>query len=101
MRKRKVLSLEEAIRKMTSLPADQFRFGERGRLIVGHAADVVIFDPATVGDVATFEKPHAYATGIPHVLVNGVPVVRNGAHTGARSGKTLTLGDGQSSATAK
>jgi N-acyl-D-amino-acid deacylase len=97
VRTRKVITLEEAIRKMTSLPADQFRFGDRGRLVVGHAADIVIFDPGTVGDTATFEKPHAYATGIPHVLVNGIPVIRNGEHTGAKPGKTLT----QSSATTK
>jgi N-acyl-D-amino-acid deacylase len=97
VRKRKVLRLEDAIRKMTSLPADQFRFAERGRLVVGHAADIVIFDPATVGDAATFEKPHAYPTGIPHVLVNGVPVVKNGEPTGARSGRTLA----QSSTTTK
>ena len=92
VRRRKVLTLEEAIRKMTSLPAHQFRFADRGRLAVGAFADIVVFDPGRVGDAATFEKPHAYATGIPYVLVNGVPVVRNGEHTGARSGKTLTVG---------
>ncbi len=91
VRTRKVIRLEEAIRKMTSLPADQFRFVHRGRLQAGHAADIVIFNPATVDDVATFEKPHAYATGIPHVLVNGVPVVLNGEHTGAKPGVALTL----------
>jgi N-acyl-D-amino-acid deacylase len=92
VRRRKVLTLQEAIRKMTSLPADQFRFTDRGRLAVGAFADIVIFDPEIVGDAATFEKPHAYATGIPHVLVNGVPVIRNGEHTGARPGKTVTMG---------
>ncbi len=69
VRERKVISLEEAVRKMTSLPADHFRFAGRGRLAVGAAADIVIFDPATVGDAATFETPHAYARGIPYVLV--------------------------------
>ena len=62
---RKVIALEEAIRKMTSLPADHFRFAGRGRLAAGKAADVVVFDPATVADAATFEKPHAYAAGHP------------------------------------
>ena len=76
-----------------------FRFGDRGRLAVGRAADVVVFDAATVGDAATFENPHAYPRGIPHVVVNGVPVVRKGEHTGAKAGVTLT--GVQSSATAK
>jgi N-acyl-D-amino-acid deacylase len=92
VRKRKLLTLEEAVRKMTSLPADQFRFTDRGRLAVGHAADVVVFDPMTVADAATFENPHAYARGIPYVIVNGVQVVRKGEHTGAKAGVTLTLG---------
>ena len=91
VRARKLLTLEEAIRKMTSLPADQFRFTDRGRLTPGNAADVVVFDPATVADAATFENPHAYARGIPHVIVNGVPVVRQGEHTGAKAGMTLTM----------
>jgi len=92
VRTRKVLTLEEAVRKMASLPADQFRFAGRGRIAQGAFADIVIFDAATVGDAATFEKPHAYARGIPHVLVNGVPVVRNGEHTGAKPGKALMMG---------
>jgi N-acyl-D-amino-acid deacylase len=90
VRTRKVISLEEAVRKMTSLPADHFRFAGRGRLAVGNAADIAIFDRATVGDVATFEKPHAYARGVPYVLVNGVLIVRNGEHTGARAGMVLS-----------
>jgi N-acyl-D-amino-acid deacylase len=92
VRTRKVLTLEEAVRKMTSLPANHFRFSERGRIVAGYFADLVVFDPATVGDVATFEKPHAYPRGIPHVIVNGVPVVRNGEHTGARAGKAVVMG---------
>ena len=81
---------------MTSLPADQFRFAERGRIAPGNFADIVVFDRATVGDAATFEKPHAYARGIPYVLVNGVPVIKNGEHTGAKPGMVLTLGKAQS-----
>jgi N-acyl-D-amino-acid deacylase len=89
VRVRKVISLEEAIRKMTSLPATHFRFADRGEIKEGFAADLVLFDPAKVGDAATFEKPHAYATGIPHVFVNGVAVVKNGEHTGAKPGLVL------------
>ena len=89
VRVRKVISLEEAIRKMTSLPAGHFKFHDRGTIREGFAADLVIFDPASVGDAATFEKPHAYATGIPHVFVNGVAVVKNGEHTGAKPGVVL------------
>ena len=89
VRERKVVSLEEAIRKMTSLPADHFRFADRGRLAAGQAADVVIFDPTRITDRATYEKPHQYADGVIAVLVNGVPVVTNGAQTTARPGKVL------------
>jgi N-acyl-D-amino-acid deacylase len=89
VRQRKVIALEEAIRKMTSLPAAHFRFADRGVIKEGNAADVVVLDPAKVGDVATFEKPHAYATGIPHVFVNGVAVIKNGEHTGAKPGVVL------------
>lgn len=96
VRKRHVISLEEAVRKMTSLPAEHFRFAQRGLLKQGYAADVTIFDPATVGDAATFEKPHAYALGVPYVLVNGVVVVRNGEQTSVRPGEVL-----QSSLTAR
>jgi N-acyl-D-amino-acid deacylase len=95
VRTRKVLTLEEAIRKMTSLPADQFRFADRGRLAPGAFADVVVFDRATIGDAATFEKPHAYARGIAYVLVNGTVVVRNGEHTGAKPGSPLMPGRGK------
>jgi N-acyl-D-amino-acid deacylase len=89
VRTRKVISVEEAVRKMTSLPAQHFRFADRGQIREGFAADLVVFDPKTVGDAATFEKPHAYATGVPHVLVNGVLVVKDGAHTGATPGTVL------------
>jgi N-acyl-D-amino-acid deacylase len=89
VRRRHVVPLEEAVRKMTSLPARHFRFTDRGSIKPGYAADVVVFDPATIQDAATFEKPHAYALGIPHVIVNGVFVVKDGAHTGAKPGAVL------------
>lgn len=83
------LSLPEAVRKMTSMPADQIGLRDRGRIANGKKADVVLVNPATVNDEATFEAPQRYATGIPHVLVNGVPVVASGQHTGARPGRAL------------
>ena len=91
VRDRKVLTLQEAVRKMTSMPAQQFKFPQRGLLKEKYAADIVVFDPARVGDTATFERPHGFAAGIPHVLVNGVAVVRNGEHTGARPGEVLAM----------
>ena len=89
VRELKVLRLEDAIRKMTSLPAETFRFGQRGELREENWADIVVFDPAKIGDPATYTDPHHYAVGIPHVLVNGVPVIRNGEHTGAKPGMAL------------
>jgi N-acyl-D-amino-acid deacylase len=89
VRTRHVISLEEAVRKMTSLPAGHFKFANRGIVRAGYAADLVIFDPKTVADTATFDAPHAYATGIPYVLVNGVIVVRNGTQTDARPGQVI------------
>lgn len=89
VRERRVIPLEEAIRKMTSLPAAHFKFANRGLVKVGYAADLVVFDAKTVADAATFEAPHGYATGIPYVLVNGVIVVRNGAQTDARPGQVI------------
>jgi N-acyl-D-amino-acid deacylase len=89
VRERKVVSLEEAVRKMTSLPAHQFGLTGRGEIRVGAAADLVVFDPAKVGDVATFAEPHAYPVGISHVIVNGVPAVREGEATSSRSGQVL------------
>jgi N-acyl-D-amino-acid deacylase len=74
---------------MTSLPADQFGFSDRGRLTVGSAADVVVFDAATVGDAATYAEPHAYPTGITHVIVNGTVVVDDGIQGSARPGRVL------------
>lgn len=89
VRELKVLRLEEAIRKMTSLPATTFRLKDRGLLKEGFWADIVLFDPETVTDPATFNDPHHYATGIPYVLVNGVAVVANNEHTGAKPGMGL------------
>ncbi|HYT65369.1 MAG TPA: D-aminoacylase [Vicinamibacterales bacterium] len=88
-RTRRIIPLEEAVRKMTSLPATHFKLGNRGVIRQGYAADLVIFDPAKVADRATFEAPHAYADGIPYVIVNGVVVVKNGTQTDARPGQVI------------
>lgn len=84
-----VISLQEAIRKMTSLPASNIGIRERGSLTEGFYADVVVFDPAAVKDHATFEKPLQYATGIKHVFVNGEQVLKDGEHTGATPGRVV------------
>ncbi len=89
VREEKVISLEEAIRRMTSLPARKFQLHERGLLLPGYAADIVIFNPETVQDVSTFEQPHAYAQGFRYVIVNGKMVVDESKHTGERSGMPL------------
>ena len=89
VREKKVIGLEEAIRKMSSLPAAHFGFADRGTLAAGRAADIVIFDPARVSDPATYEKPHQLAVGFAHVFVNGVAVIQNGRVTGARPGHVL------------
>jgi len=89
VREERRLTLEDAIRKFTSLPAQRMRIGDRGVLKVGMWADVVVFDPATVTDRATFDKPHQLAEGMSWVLVNGVPVIADGKATGARPGKVI------------
>lgn len=89
VRERKLMPLETAIHKMTLLPAQRVKLSGRGVIQVGAFADLVAFDPATVRDTATFENPHQYPIGIPHVWVNGVQVVRDGQHTGARPGRVL------------
>ena len=89
VRELKVLRLEDAIRKMTSLPANTFHFQGRGELRDGNWADIVIFDPDKIQDNSTYLDPHHYATGIPYVLVNGIPVIKNGEHTGAKAGQAL------------
>lgn len=89
VRERKVLRLEDAIRRMTSLPAQTFRIEQRGEVRPGDWADLVVFDPESIIDHATYKDPHHYATGCKYVFVNGVLVIENDAHTGARPGKTL------------
>ena len=84
-----IIPLEEAVRRMTSLPAGNIQIRDRGRLAEGYFADVVVFDPATVSDHATFPAPHQYATGIEQVFVNGEQVLRNGEHTGATPGRVV------------
>ncbi|MCO6496440.1 MAG: D-aminoacylase [Chitinophagaceae bacterium] len=86
-RDEKVFPLQEAIRKLTKLPATNLKIQKRGELKVGNYADIVIFDPQKVRDNATFEKPHQYATGMVHVFVNGVQVLKDGDHTGATPGR--------------
>jgi N-acyl-D-amino-acid deacylase len=89
VRDQKVAPLSDAIRRLTSLPAENLGLRDRGRLASGMAADVILFDPATIADRATFEKPMQYATGVRDVFVNGVQVLRNGEHTGATPGRSL------------
>ncbi len=84
-----VVALEEAVRRMTSLPAENIGISDRGRLAEGFFADVVVFDPTTVQDHATFEDPHHYATGVHHVFVNGEQVLADGEHTGATPGRVV------------
>jgi N-acyl-D-amino-acid deacylase len=86
VRDEKLISLEEAVHRLTSLPAENLKLDRRGALKAGYFADVVIFDPAKVQDHATFEKPHQYSTGVRDVFVNGVQVLKDGKHTGAKPG---------------
>ena len=94
VREEKVISLEEAIRRMTSLPAQKFSLRDRGILKQGMAADIVIFDEKSVKDLSTFSAPHQYSTGFKYVIVNGQLVVENDQHTGTRSG-TILFGQGK------
>ncbi len=89
VREEKKLTLEDAIRKMSSLAAQRVRLTDRGVLKVGMWADVVVFDPATIRDVATFDQPNQLSDGMRFVLVNGVPVIEEGEMTGALPGKVL------------
>ena len=89
VRELKTLRLEDAIRKMTSLPANTFQLRDRGLIREGGWADIVVFDPEKISDPASYNDPHHYAVGIPYVLVNGVAVVVNGEHTGAKPGQGL------------
>ncbi len=88
-RQEKVITLAEAIRRLTSLPADNLKLDRRGKLQKGYYADAVVFDPETIIDHATFEKPHQYATGMLHVFVNGTQVLKDGEHTGAKPGRVV------------
>ncbi len=89
VREEKLIPLEEAIRKLTSLPAMNLKLVKRGQLKEGYFADIAIFDPAAIKDHATFEKPHQFSTGVHHVFVNGVQVLKNGEHTGATPGRVI------------
>jgi len=89
VRKDGLMSVTEAVRKMTSLPADNLGINTRGRLQPGYFADITVFDPATIQDHATFQNPRQLATGVSEVFVNGVEVVHNGEHTGAKPGRVV------------
>jgi N-acyl-D-amino-acid deacylase len=86
-RDEKVMPLQQAIYQLAKLPATNLKLQKRGELKVGNYADIVIFDPNAVKDNATFAKPHQYASGMLHVFVNGVQVLKNGEHTNARPGR--------------
>jgi N-acyl-D-amino-acid deacylase len=89
VREENVITLAEAVRRLTSLPASNLELDNRGLLKERMFADVVVFDPATIADVATFQQPHQYAVGMKHVFVNGVHVLKDGEHTGAKPGRAL------------
>ena len=89
VRDEKIIPLEEAIRRLTSLPAENLKLDRRGGLKPGYFADVVVFDPIAIQDHATYERPHQYSTGVRHVFVNGVQVLKNGEHTGAKPGRVV------------
>jgi N-acyl-D-amino-acid deacylase len=100
VRDEKLITLQEAIRKLAALPAENLKIQKRGMLKEGYFADVVVFDPQKIQDHATFEKPHQYATGMLHVFVNGTPVLLNGEHTGAKPGR-IVRGPGWSQSAAR
>lgn len=89
VREDRVISLQEAIRRMTTLPAENLHLKDRGKLAANHFADVVVFDPDTISDHATYEDPHQLATGVVHVWVNGTQVLNGGEHTGALPGQVV------------
>jgi N-acyl-D-aspartate/D-glutamate deacylase len=89
VREQGVISLEEAIQKMCSLPAKKLRWTDRGLVKKGYQADLVVLNPDTVADIATYQAPHQYPVGIPHVIVNGKLVIHDGVHTGIRPGNVL------------
>jgi N-acyl-D-amino-acid deacylase len=89
VREEKVIPLEDAVRKASAAVATRLSLHDRGVLKEGMKADIVIFDDKTIQDLATFEKPHQLSVGISHVLVNGVEVIRDGVHTGAKPGQAV------------
>jgi N-acyl-D-amino-acid deacylase len=89
VREQHATSLPDAIRRLSALPAENLKLRRRGYLRPGYYADAVVFNPDSIADRATYERPHQYATGVVHVLVNGVPVVRGGVHTGAKPGRVV------------
>jgi N-acyl-D-amino-acid deacylase len=89
VRDEKVATLQDAIRRITRLPAENFKLKERGCIDAGCHADIVIFDPAAIADKATFAKPHQYSVGVAHVFVNGVQVLKDGEHTGSKPGEVV------------
>jgi N-acyl-D-amino-acid deacylase len=91
VREEKIISIEEAIRRLTGLPAANLGLDRRGLLREGYFADVAVFDPNEIADRATYDNPHQYAAGVKHVLVNGVRVIDNGGHTGAKPGRALRM----------
>jgi len=89
VRQEKVITLAEAVRRLTSLPAENLKLDRRGKLEKGYYADIVVFDPQTIADHAAYENPHQYATGMVHVFVNGTQVLKDGQHTGAKPGRVV------------
>jgi N-acyl-D-amino-acid deacylase len=89
VRDEKLVSLSEAIRRLARLPCDNLGLKDRGRIEEGYFADIVIFDPATIADTATYEQPHSYAVGVRDVIVNGRAALRNGEHTGEFPGRAI------------
>jgi N-acyl-D-amino-acid deacylase len=89
VREEKIITLQEAVHRMSSLPASNLKIKKRGTLKVGYYADVVVFDPVKIKDNATFENPHQYATGVEHVFVNGIQVLKNGEHTNEKPGRCI------------
>ncbi len=89
VRQEMIITLDEAVRRLTSLPAENLKLDRRGKLQKGYYADIVVFNPRTISDHATYEKPHQYATGMVHVFVNGKQVLKDGEHTGAKPGRVV------------
>jgi N-acyl-D-amino-acid deacylase len=90
-----LMSIAEAVHRMTGMPAEKFRLTERGLVRAGYFADLVIFDPESIADIGTYEDPRRYPNGLSHVFVNGIAIVADGKHTGARPGRALRRGSGK------